>query len=240
VPPTRRPAGKRRNRGLWIALGLGGVLAAALVVASAAFRDTSGQAGSATTASVPDLDGIRQRGTVLGDPSAPATLIEYADLSCPFCAHYSTAVFPTLVDRYVRSGRLKFEFRGLAFLQPVDNSDRALRYALAAGAQHRLWNYVERVYATQGEEGTEWFTDAFARTIAEQIPGLDARMLARDAEGSVVAGQVARSSEQAGQAHVSGTPTFFLQKDSEPASPIVVSELTPEAFTAALEDALAG
>jgi protein-disulfide isomerase len=239
VPPTRRPAVKRRNRGLWIALALGGVLAAALVVASAAFRDTGGQAESATTASVVDLGGIRQRGTMLGSPEASATLIEYADLSCPFCARYSTTVFPTLVDRYVRSGRLKFEFRGLAFLQPVGNSERALRYTLAAGAQNRLWDYVERVYASQGGEGTEWFTDDFARTVAQQIPGLDPQMLARDAEGSVVDGQIARSAEQARRAHVSGTPTFFLQKGSEPAYPIVVSELTPEAFTAAIEDALA-
>jgi protein-disulfide isomerase len=216
------------------------VLAATLVVASVAFRDTGGQAASATTASLGNLDGISQRRSVLGNPAAPATLIEYADLSCPFCARYTTSVFPTLVDRYVRSGRLKFEFRGLAFLQPVDNSERALRYALAAGAQNKLWDYVERVYANQGEEGTEWFTAAFARTVTEQIPGLDAGKLARDAEGSLVARQIARSATEARRAHVAGTPTFFLQKGSEPAYPIVVSELTPDAFTAALEDALAG
>jgi protein-disulfide isomerase len=239
VPPKRRPAVKRRNRGLWIALALGGVLAAALVVASVAFRDTGGQAESATTASVADLAGIRQRGTVLGDPSAPATLIEYADLSCPFCARYSTAVFPSLVDRYVKSGKLKFEFRGLAFIRPVDNSERALRYALAAGKQDKLWDFVERVYATQGEEGTEWFTPESGRSLARVIPGLDADELTADAGTSDVSAEIARAATQAERASVSGTPTFFLQQGSEPAHPVVVSELTPAAFIAAIDDALA-
>src|SRR4051812_37260892 len=49
---------------------------------SAGTRDASGLVGAAETRSM--LSGIPQSGTVLGDPQAPVTLVEYADLQCPF------------------------------------------------------------------------------------------------------------------------------------------------------------
>ena len=241
MPPKRRQPVRSRNRSLWIALALGAALAAALVIASVALRGGSdGEVQPASTVAGIDLAGVPQQGNVLGNPAAPATLTEYADLSCPFCARYSTTVLPALVDRYVRSGRVKFEFRGLAFIRPVDNSERALRYVLAAGKQDKLWDYLERVYANQGAEGTEWFTDDFARSIATQVPGLDPDRLATDAESPAVAREIVQFDQQASAAHVTGTPTFFLRRGSEPALPIVVSELSPDAFTTAIDETLAG
>jgi protein-disulfide isomerase len=215
------------------------VLAAGLVTASVV-QQVGGSNGEepSVTAPVSDLGGIPQEGTVLGDPKATVTMIEYADLACPFCAQYSTDVFPALVDRYVRPGTLKMEFRGLAFLQPVENSERALRYSLAAGEQSRLWDYVERVYANQGEEGTEWFTESFGRAVAEQIPGLDVDRLVREAGSDNVMSEMAESADQGQASNVSGTPTFFLKIGSNPPDPIVVQELTPEAFSEAIDDAL--
>ena len=65
------------------------------------------------------LLGIPQAGVVLGDPNAPVTLVEWADLQCPFCREWSTAAFPALVHDYVRTGKLQIVFRGLAFLGPT-------------------------------------------------------------------------------------------------------------------------
>ena len=47
------------------------------------------------------LDGIPQSGTALGSPEAPVTLVEYADLQCPYCAEWTHRTFPALVDQYV-------------------------------------------------------------------------------------------------------------------------------------------
>ena len=50
----------------------------------------------------------------LGSPDAPVTLVEYADLQCPFCAEWARGTFPAIVDEYVRPGQVRIEFRGLA------------------------------------------------------------------------------------------------------------------------------
>ena len=68
-------------------------------------------------------------GTAIGSPDAPVTLVEFADLQCPFCAQWATDAFPDLVEEYVRPGRLRIEFRGLAFIGP--DSEKALRAALS-------------------------------------------------------------------------------------------------------------
>src|SRR5690349_2453782 len=48
--------------------------------------------------------GLAQDGIGLGKPSAPVTLVEFADLQCPFCGDYARDVLPAVLDQYVRPG----------------------------------------------------------------------------------------------------------------------------------------
>jgi protein-disulfide isomerase len=93
---------------------------------------------------------------VLGSPDAPVTVVEYADLQCPFCAEWARRAFGEIVRDYVAPGRVRIEFRGLVFLGP--DSEVALRTALAAGRQDRLWDVVHLLYANQGAENAGWVT----------------------------------------------------------------------------------
>ena len=47
---------------------------------------------------------------------APVTLVEYGDLQRPICREYAVATLPTIVRDYVRAGKVRLEFRGLAFI----------------------------------------------------------------------------------------------------------------------------
>ena len=48
---------------------------------------------------------------VLGKPDAPVTVIEYASMTCPHCAHFSKTTFPDLKTKYIDTGKVRFIFR---------------------------------------------------------------------------------------------------------------------------------
>jgi protein-disulfide isomerase len=155
--------------------------------------------------------GIPQEGIYLGDADAPVVLTEFADLQCPYCARFAEETLPVIIDEYVRPGRVRLAFRGLAFIGP--ESDGALRAALAAGEQGKLWQFVESVYRYQGPENSGWFDDDLARRLAREIDGLDVdRMLAERYSPAVERGLLSAAAA-ANRAGVQGTPSFYAARD---------------------------
>ena len=48
---------------------------------------------------------------VLGDEQAPVTIIEYASMTCPHCAHFHETTYPDLKKKYIDTGKVRFIFR---------------------------------------------------------------------------------------------------------------------------------
>lgn len=153
------------------------------------------------------LDGIPQDGVVLGEPDAPVTLVEFADLQCPYCARFSATAFPAVVEEYVRSGEVRLVFRGVVFLGP--DSEEALRAVLAAGQQGKLWHLVELLYETQGPEGSGWVTDELLRRVGRRVEGLDVERMLDERVSEAVEVELALAREAASRARVNATPTFW-------------------------------
>ena len=220
---------------LAFAVAVGAALA--LVVLALVFRNEGSDASPPTTAPGVDLTGIPQQGSILGNQSARVRLIEYADAQCPACRFYSEEVFPSVVDEYVRPGKVNTEYRGFPFIG--SDSVKALRFILAAGLQDRLWQLQEALYRNQGGENSGWVTDDLIREQAAEIPGLDVEQLFADAASDEIKRQ-AEDAEGASQAAgIPGTPTFFVKiGDSEPYFIEVGLDLAQ--MRAALDDALEG
>jgi protein-disulfide isomerase len=239
--PRKRRAEKRpRSReSLSLVAVAGAVLVAiVLIVASqlgnrksTAAPVTASVAGGADTAAL--FAGIPQRGTVLGSPAAPVTLVEYADLQCPYCGDFSRNVLPSLVRDYVRTGKVKVVFRGLAFVGP--DSESALRAALAAKNQNRLWNFVDLLYANQGAENSGWVTGGLIRSVAGEIPGVDVTRLVADAQSTAVTGAIAATQRLASNDGVNSTPSFWIGRTGGALVALDVRSLEAAAFRPALD-----
>src|SRR5437667_12366782 len=48
---------------------------------------------------------------VLGEQNAPVTIIEYASMTCPHCAHFHETTYPELKKKYIDTGKVRFIFR---------------------------------------------------------------------------------------------------------------------------------
>jgi protein-disulfide isomerase len=82
------------------------------------------QAVKMTTANPPpggswaDVVNVTTDGYLMGNPNAKVKLIEIGALSCPHCKAFEDEGVPTLVEKYVKSGQVSWEFRPY----PIHNS----------------------------------------------------------------------------------------------------------------------
>jgi len=71
-----------------------------------------GPARADDTVSPADLAQVGADGDiVLGSDKAPVTIIEYASMDCPHCAHFTTTTYPELKSRYIDTGKVRYIFR---------------------------------------------------------------------------------------------------------------------------------
>jgi protein-disulfide isomerase len=226
----------RRQR-LWL-LGASAVVVVAIVVIALAIGRAGGGTAGTTTGTPAGIAatralfaGIPQRGVELGARHAPVTVIEYADLQCPFCGKSARERWPDVVRRFVRPGRAKLVFRNLAFLGP-DSLDGA-RMATAAALQNRMWQFVDLVYRNQGEEGTGWITDAYLRRVAAGA-GLDVRTALAQRRSAAVLTLLSEAKAMADAAGVRATPAFQITRAGR--APVALSGDADVA--SAIQDAL--
>jgi protein-disulfide isomerase len=182
------------------------------------------------------LQGIPHHGTTLGNPSAPVTLVEFADPQCPYCGEWERGALPTIVSRYVRTGKVRIVFEGLAFVGA--DSVTALRTALAAAPQNRFWNVLELLYENQGAENTGWVTDSLLHQIGAAIPDLDSERMFTDRSSSAVDRAITQADTAARDAGVTATPSFAVGPTGGQFRLVHVSSLTASALTPALDAAL--
>ena len=85
---------------------------------------------------------------VMGDAKAPVTIIEYASMTCPHCAHFQETTFPELKKRYIDTGKVRYIFREF----PLDNlAAAAFMLARCAGEldSGKYYAMIDTMFAQQ-------------------------------------------------------------------------------------------
>jgi protein-disulfide isomerase len=236
-------ARERRRRQLWLlggAFALVAVVVVAIVIATGGGSDKTkakpGEKVAGQTATAQLFAGIPQKGIVLGNPKAPVTFVEFADLQCPFCREYTTTVLPSLIRNYVAPGKMKMEFRNVAFIGT--DSVRAAQMAAAAGRQGKLWNYTDLFYANQGTENSGYVTDEFLRKIGSGVPGLDVDKAMGD-RGVAAIQQQLNQAQQLWQSNgFTGTPSFLVGRTGGDLKPLEVRSFQLDQFSSKIDPLL--
>jgi protein-disulfide isomerase len=188
-------------------------------------------AGAATTQQL--FAGIPQNGLALGSPTAPVTMVEFADPACPYCMQYAVSTLPEIVQRYVRTGRLRLLYNGLAFVGPA--SDPALRAIQAAGAQNKGWNVLDLLYRNQGDERTNWATTSLLRSVGASVPGLDGAKMVQDMNAPQTTAAIRSAAQQGTAAGVHQTPTFLIGRTGTTLQQLAIQSLDIGAFAPTIE-----
>jgi protein-disulfide isomerase len=195
-------------REIWFSM----LVALTLAGASPAFAQapkSDGNAGSQNPLVVSGDD------HVIGKPDAPITIIEYASLSCPHCAHFAADVLPKLKEKWIDPGKAKLVFRAYPLDEPALRAEMVARCA----PPDRYFPLVETLFSSQERWvlAKDWQA-ALQRTA--QLGGVPKVKFEACLGDKALEDQVAQSRLTATtQLGVNSTPSFFIngtKYDGEP------------------------
>jgi protein-disulfide isomerase len=84
-------------------------------------------------------------GFAMGNPAAKVKLVEYGSLACPHCRHFEETGYKPLVQRYVSTGQVRYEFRNLLISGP----DISISLLAHCAGPSKFFPMSEFVYSTQ-------------------------------------------------------------------------------------------
>jgi protein-disulfide isomerase len=188
------------------ALGTGGLaLTGAGVLAGVSIADFQRPA----FAQNPSLEELMQPGPLgdmaLGEANAPVTIIEYASMTCPHCAHFHEATYPDLKKKYIDTGKVRFIFREF----PLDQLAAAAFMLARCGDRDRYFAMIETLFAQQ----RDWVVQRPLQplmAIAKQA-GLSEQQFNECLKNQQVLDAIEEVRQRAAQKlSVQSTPTFFI------------------------------
>lgn len=161
---------------------------------------------------------------IQGSETAPVTIIEYASLTCPHCAHFYSTVYPSLKKNYIDTGKVRFIFREFP-RDPVDVG--AFMLARCAPAD-KYFPLIDVLFAQQ--QNWAFTRDAVKQllTIAKQA-GFTEDSFNKCLEDKKLAEELRSVGRRAYEKFkVDSTPTIFINGE------VFRGEMTPAGFDKAL------
>jgi protein-disulfide isomerase len=165
----------------------------------------------------------------LGDPNAKVTIVEYADFQCPFCGRHHQSVTPTLLAKYVETGKANYVYKHMAFLGP--ESVYAAVASECAADQGKFWEYHDYLFEHQAGENQGAFAKDSLVAFGQAL-GLEMTKFEECLQSDQTIGRVKQDTEEAQGFGVNSTPTFFI--NGKP----LVGLAPPEEFSRAVDQAL--
>jgi len=239
----------RRKRLTQLGIAAAVVVVAIVVIAvvaggSGGSKSPPKQGSSAETQAISSVDstvgGIPQSGNAIGSPTAPVTLVYFGDLECPICREFTIGALPAIIQKWVRTGKVRIEYRSLetASREPEVFKSQQIA-ALAAGKQSKMWYYLELFYHEQGEENSGYVTESYLQNLARQVPGLSVAKWTTDRNDPELANQITSDAQVANNQGFNGTPSFLIGTTGGALKKFEYTSLSdPTAFNEAIESLL--
>jgi protein-disulfide isomerase len=185
-----------------------GVIIVAIVVGIAASYPSSSE--------TVNLDMSRTHGTistamgspVLGDTSAPITIVEFGDYQCHQCYNWFHNTKPAIVRDYIDTGKANLVFVDLAFLGR--DSPIAAQASYCAEDQGMYWEYHDTLYNFQEPKiDGGWANSERLKAFAYNLE-LDMELFESCLDSGKYSKRVQYNIQQARDHDVKGTPGFII------------------------------
>ncbi len=148
------------------------------------------------------------RGYLLGSDSATVEVSEYADFQCPACQEFETLQFPTIRERLIATGQVRWRYRDFPLAQHT-NSRLASHAAACANDQGKYWQMHGMLYERQVDWAESRNAGPKFRELATAA-GLDVAQYDACMGSAKYAGRIQASLNEGEKVGVNSTPTFLV------------------------------
>ena len=143
---------------------------------------------------------------VLGNATAPVTVIEYFSLGCSHCAHFHKEILPAVVKKYVATGKLKIMFRDF----PLNGLSLKTAQLTQCMPEDRYFPFVETLFENM-EAWSEAKDPEATLTQYAKLAGMPGERVTKCLNDKAIQDAIIkRRIEAENQFKVSATPTFVV------------------------------
>lgn len=143
---------------------------------------------------------------ILGKADAPVTIIEYASLTCPHCAHFDVDVLPNLKTKWIDTGKVRLIMRDYPLDEPAMRAAMVARCAPA----DKFYPFIDTLFHDQQQWALSKDYKASLARLA-LLGGMsksqfDSCLADKSVEDKVLNSRLNATKDLA----VEATPTFFI------------------------------
>tara|TARA_Y100000996_G_scaffold285679_1_gene225477 strand:- start:77 stop:703 length:627 start_codon:yes stop_codon:yes gene_type:complete len=157
-------------------------------------------------------ENLFQGSTILGNPDAKISIVEFGDYQCTFCYKFHKDTMKQIIEKYVESGDVNFVYKD--FPLNGKSSIIASEASYCAQEQGKFWQYHDILYDNWGGENTGWITNdvllGFARDAELNLNEFNSCM-----NDSIFRQKVLNNEEFAKKINIDATPSFMIFNDDE-------------------------
>lgn len=168
---------------------------------------------------------MSQGSPLLGNPTAPVTIIDFSDFQCYLCARYVKSTEPLINQTYIQSGKVALVFKHL----PNRGFD-SLGASLAAQCtndQGKFWQFHQLLYKNQKPIDSGWVSNDNLKELASQISGLNIQQFEECLKSEKYKGFVESDLALASSFGFQDTPSFIIVDSKDGSNPQVLKGAHP-------------
>ena len=154
------------------------------------------------------LDGA----SILGDPNAKITIVEFGDYQCTFCYKFHQDTMKKIDDNYISSGKVNFVYKD--FPLNGEASKIAAEASYCAQKQGKFWQYHNIVFDNWDGENTGWVTKNALLEFAKYSE-LDIEEFNTCMNNSEYKEKVLQNEQFAREINIDATPSFLIFSENE-------------------------
>ena len=166
-----------------------------------AMQPASAQSAAAADLLVPPQLGDRS----LGKDDAPVTIVEYASMTCPHCAHFHETTYPELKKRYIETGKVRFIFREF----PLDPLAAGASMLARCAEKEQFFPLIETLFQQQNKWAVEKPIPQLM-AIAKQAGISEQKFNACLSDQKMLDAMQAEQKRATEKFQVNSTPTIFI------------------------------